>query len=353
MRPVTVWTLCLLAIAAVIGAAVGIASRQPATEIARGELLFPGFAQQLDRAATIEIVRHDGTVVFVKHSSGWIAPAKGNYPVKSKPVRETLLALANLETIDAKTRQPALYSRLDVEDVTAADAQSTLLTVKDGSGLVLASLLVGKAHAAADPSDANGDAGATVYVRKPGDAQSWLARGAFDLAAAPLDWVDRTVGDVPQAEIAKVVLHGADGKQTQIERDKAEDTVFKLLPMPIGMAVKSQYDVNALANTLEALSFDDVAPASSVSVPAGATAGAEFRSFKGLVVSATIVPKNEEKWVILHATGTGEEAAKAADAFNAKVKDWTYRLPAAKQAKLETTLDQLIEPIKKPQKPAS
>lgn len=353
MRPITVWTLFILAIAAVAGAGYAVILHQPTTHLAKGRLVVPGFAGELDRAAVIEIARHDGTVAFKRKGANWVAPAEGDYPVKPQPIRETLAALASLETIDAKTSRPSLYSRLDLDDISDKDSRAVQLTVRDASGVVLASLLVGKSHAGTDPADPGGEAGATIYVRKPGEAQSWLARGSFDLATGPLDWIDRSVADVAQADIAQVALHGADGKPFQAARTKPDEQVFVLTPIPAGMTVKSQSDVNALANTLEGLNFDDVAPATSLTIPAGQSVGADFKTFSGMVVTATIIPRGQEKWVILHASGSVDEASKSANVFNISVKDWAYRLPANKQTRLETTLDQLIEPVKKPQKPAS
>ena len=60
------------------------------------------------------------------------------------PLKKALIGLAGAKSVEAKTSNPASYSRLDVIDPTDAGAASVQITVKDGAGSALASLIVGK-----------------------------------------------------------------------------------------------------------------------------------------------------------------------------------------------------------------
>ena len=52
-----------------------------------------------------------------------------------------------------------------------------------------------------------------IYVRKPGHAQSWLARGNLAIAGNTADWLVKPVLDLPTAQVKQLVLTQADGTQ--------------------------------------------------------------------------------------------------------------------------------------------
>ena len=90
-----------------------------------------------------------------------------------------MAGLADLRLLEAKTDQADRHARLEVEDITAKDAKSRQVTLAGADGKPLADLIVGKQNYT---SDLNGLRG--VYVRKPGNAQAWLAQGSVELPTA-------------------------------------------------------------------------------------------------------------------------------------------------------------------------
>src|SRR5436309_418990 len=64
-----------------------------------------------------------------------------------------------------------------------------------------------------------------VYLRKPGEAQTWLARGTLDPSGDPASWLDRQIIDISEKKIAKVILTQADGSKLVIGR-AAPDAQF-------------------------------------------------------------------------------------------------------------------------------
>ena len=61
-----------------------------------------------------------------------------------------------------------------------------------------------------------------VYLRKPGEAQSWLARGTLDPSGDPASWLDRQIIDISEKKIAKVTLTQPDGSKLVISRAAPE-----------------------------------------------------------------------------------------------------------------------------------
>ena len=339
MRRTTTLTLAAAALVATIAAGLVVSSRAPSTSVAQGTRLFPMLQASAGSVASIDITNHAGQFTLARQDGKWLLPTKGGFPVKAEQVRGLLSGIASLETVEAKTRQPELFRRLDLDDVTADGAKSVEVTLKDDKGAVLAQLLVGKLQTSHGQHSAEpgSDAAQMLYVRKPGDTQTWLASGSVTVPATAIEWLDRHIPDVKEGDVTQAVIHGNDGKSFQITREKPEDTSFKLSPIPSGMAIKSEYEVNSLASLLDGIDFDDVAPAPAS--PPAAKASIDYRLTKGGEITTSLLPIDKDIWVSFQASGAG------ADGFAAPVKGWIYRLPAAKLAKMQTMIDQLVQPI--------
>jgi hypothetical protein len=344
MRAITVAVLGVVTAVAVGGAAVVVAGRQPATSLAKGDRIFPGLETKLAGAQLIEIAKHDGKFTIVRRGDAWVVPDKSDYPARADMVRKALVGLAELETIDAKTRNPELYGRLNLQDPSADGSKAVQITVKDGQDGVLAGLVIGKKRSA--PVGAAGGAD-MIYVRKAGDAQTWLVQGQLDVRDSALDWTARDVVDIAGDKVAAVELDKPGAKRLALVRDKPEDKDLKIRDMPANKTVKSQWDVNAIGNVLEAVTFDDVAKDGTLAL--GAAKGTDrFRTKDGLTVTITLLPKDSETWVKVEAAGEGDAAAQAKEIV-ARTQGWVYKIPDYKRDKLLSKLDDLIQDPPKPE----
>lgn len=347
MRASTVYLLVALALAAAFGAIATLIARSPSTSVAAGQRLFPGLEARLNDVAEITIATASETVLLVRKNGVWIVPERDNYPARIGDVRNALLSLARIETVDAKTRQDTLYTRLDLDDVAKPNSKAIRVTIKDGADSRLGDVLIGKTRTAAG-GDPSGDRGGSIYVRIQGDAQSWLATGPVEIATTPLDWVDRAVADIPLAEITKVVVTRPDGDRLIAARPTPDAQNLAFVDLPAGMAAKSGFDVTQLGGVLESLFFDDVAPAAKVPLdPTKPLVTAAYTLTSGMVVTAKLVPRDGVSWAMLEATGEGEAAEKLAASFNVRTVGWVYKLPSFKISKMDVKRSQMIEPIKK------
>jgi hypothetical protein len=344
MRRSTILILALAAIAAAIAAVIVVIAHRPASQIASGEPLFPQLAVRLGDVASLSVKKSDGGFELVRKDDKWVLPAKGDYPARPDLVRGMLIGLAEIRTIEAKTRDAKLYERLEVEDV-GKDAKSTELTVKDKDGAVLADVLLGKRRGSIGDIETNN---ALVYARKAGDPQSWLVVTSLEPRTNDIDWAARDVIDIPEDQIASVTLTGGDGQSFTIERAKPEDKDFALRDKPADMNIKSQFDVNAIADAASSLTFEDVMPAAGLTLPPSGTSKADFLTKDGMHVVVTLVAKDSEKWALVTASGEGDAAAKAND-ITARVAGWAYRLPEYKSGKIESKRADLLEKPEKPQ----
>src|SRR3954447_26636313 len=146
MKSRTAIILAALAVV-VVGAAV-LFGRLPAAvtrsaAVAPGTLVFPGLAPKLQQATRVEITSKGQLLVITRKEGSWGLADRGNYPVQQDKLRELLTGLTELRVTEARTADPALYERLGVGDPGSATSTANLVKVLDGSGNLLAELIVG------------------------------------------------------------------------------------------------------------------------------------------------------------------------------------------------------------------
>ena len=117
-------------------------------------------------------------MTLARDKDAWTLADRGGYPAKAEAVRALLVKLAEAELVESKTRNKDRYALLELEDPAAKDAKSRLLRLLDDKGGVIAEAIVGKKR-----FDAFGGSKSGTYVRKPGDAQTWLTNADLDVSA--------------------------------------------------------------------------------------------------------------------------------------------------------------------------
>lgn len=331
--------LALLALALVIGAgAAFVALRQEAPRREASLLdqpVFPGLADRLAAAATVELRRHDGAVTLRREGDTWVVAEKHGFPAVPGRVRELFVGLAELRLVEERTANPELFSRLGLEDPDTPGGTSVLVTVKDQGGRELAALIVGRrrVRTAANLPEA-------VHVRRPGESRAWLAEGTLRPDTDPLLWLERDLLDIRRDRVARVTTERAGAAPLTLHR-AAPGEEFTLADRPEGFSA-DRIRLDDLPRALEFLSFTDVMPAAALAeaAPAGA---ATVATFDGLTVSLRLVTHGEQRWATIDLswfppdpplaedapdTLLRPEAAKAeAEAAAVRVRGWAFRLP--------------------------
>jgi hypothetical protein len=328
--------LAVTAAAVIVAVVLSMGGGAPAADPLAGTPVLPQVGKQLDAVGRIALVRGETKTTLVHKGKSWVVEEKDGYAADPIKVRHALLGLAELRYVEPKTRKPALYSRLEVEDTGKAGSKSTLVTVADEKGSLLGEIIAGKRRA-----DQLGGGNDGIYVRKPGNQQSWLARGTLDVSGDTTAWLDRKVLDLPEAQVKEAVLTGPDGATVTILRDKAQDK-FHLADLPAGKKLKSDDALDEPAAALANLELTDVEPAKDVELPQDGVAHARYTSFDGLTVTVDLFDKDGGHWARLAASGSGAAEKKAA-ALNAKLAPWIYGIADYKAKTLRTKLGDLIE----------
>lgn len=357
----------LIAVAAVIGIHMsqnrGPAAREP------GTAMVPELAANLANANRIVMTR-GGEKTTIKRTAGsgdtatWVVEEFSDYPSHPLLIRDVLAGLAQIQTLEGKTRRPDLYSKLDVEDPTTATAKSSRLEVFAGDKK-LADIIVGRTKSAIGGQE-------SLYVRRPDEDRAWLAKGKVEMPYNRIGWVNNQVlvVDLPRVEHA-TLNKPAKGPRVHVFKKSKDERDFTIEGMPADYEVKDIFGAEDIARVIQQLSFEDVRPADKLKIDTAAQPWAEFVTFDGLKIELWLQEAEGKNWVALRASaipGTaasapaGESSAPAAEAaddgekpidvaaevktINERVTPWVYAIPSYENGNLRKTLDDLIQ--KKP-----
>jgi hypothetical protein len=348
MRPNNVAVLAVAALIATSAAGYLAWQRARTTlgEVA-SETVLPGFIGKVNDVAELQVKRNGGTIDVVRWGDLWVMPDHGNFPVRYETIKQNLVTMGELTTVEAKTAKPDLYDRIEVEDVTQKDAKSVLLTAKSAAGQVLAELVVGKRrYAPIGGKD-------MTYVRKPGDPRTWLAVGTFDVKPQPPEWLVKEITNISDRRWKLISFKHPDGAEASLSRKDVEQQNYDVDGKPENRQIKPPGTVNATASAFEFLNLDDVMPAGGLT-DAKPVANSEFVAFDGLVMTASLAEKDGAFWATFKAEARapkeGETPADTvkdeAKSLNEKVEPWVYKLPEWKANFFKRKLDDLIEPAK-------
>lgn len=332
--------LAVTLVAVVIAVAVSRGGGGVRNDPLAGTRVLPDVAQHLDSVARIAFVRGAARATLVRHGDLWTVEEKGNYPADAAKVHQTVLGLGDLALVEPKTAKADLYPRLELEDADKKDAKSTLVTASDEKGQLLGEIITGKRKV-----DELGGGNDGIYVRKPGNAQSWLARGTLDVTGDPVQWLDKKLMDLPADQVKSVALTGTDGATLAFARDKAGDPLALGAPPPAGKKLKADNPLDEPAAALAGLELADVRPVKGVDVPKDGIVTARFEALDGLVVTVTLFNLDGTDWTRIDATGTGDAQKRAAD-LKAKFDPWLFNLSSFKTKLLQTKLADVLEPAK-------
>lgn len=327
-----------------------------------GAPFFPNLAEgRLAAAQKITVTAKGEQVVTVERDGdSWRVRELHNYPARPETVRRTLVSLAELRPYERKTADKDRLGALNLDDPDRKGTSARRLTVTDGDGGTVADIVIGRSNPSSILLGYE-----MLYVRKPDETQAWLAVGDPKIDNAPLDWVDRRLMDVDANRVRTVEQSGRE-PGTTIDLDQEKPAAgFTVRNLPEGRKVKSATTVRYLAETLEALDLSQVRPVKDVDFDANKVGVAVYRTFDGLVVTATLaaVEEAEDKkstWVRLEAKvdeerlvdGEPPEHLKAAadvraeaEAINRVASGWAYVLPTTSQRFMTYKMEELLEPL--------
>jgi hypothetical protein len=269
---------------------------------AGGKLLLPQLEAALSDIERVAITKanNESVVTLERKAEGWVATNKNGYPADIGKLRQGLQALAEAKILEQKTADPTLYSHLGVEDVTG-DKAAGLAVALTAKGKELPGLILG-----------NPDGSKHRYVRRAGEAQSYLIDKNPEFARGVGQWLDAQIIDVRSDRIAQITITQTDGQVLNISKPNKDAANYDVADIPKGRELLYPGVANVIGYSLRELNLEDVEPATAS--PPAKPAVVEFRTFDGLVVRAEGEKRGDASWVGFSASVDAERAARVAAA---------------------------------------
>jgi hypothetical protein len=344
-----------LAVIAIVLALVG--QRQNMPDTSTGTLLLPGLAASLNEIehVTVNRARAETVATLVRGETGWGVTEKAGYPADLAKIRQALVSLSEARIVEEKTSNPAFHGRLGLEAIEAEAATGVAIAIQAPTEFPV--LILGDA-----PNSAS------RYVRRATEPASFLIDRNPEIPSTTSQWLATEIVDVPSASVASVTIKHTDGDEISISKASAAETNFTVADIPEGRELSYPTVANVIGNALRELKLDDVAPAGEPTTPSCVT---EFRTFDGLVVTVASTLDGDAPWLTFAARAepsvdappadaaatddvgspdpeaapeteqpagaapsVASDAVARAEAINARVGGWRYRIPEYQHGQL-------------------
>jgi hypothetical protein len=155
--------------------------------------------------------------------------------------------LESAKYLEKKTSRSENHARLGLSDPAAEDSEANLVQVFAGEQQ-LAALILGNPSSHLDGT----------YVRFIDDDQVWLMDQTPAAVAAPADWLEPVIVNIPEEDIVKVIQSNAAAAAITVVREA--DVASNFIPdsIPEGKKLKYPTVANQLGRSLVNVNLEDV-----------------------------------------------------------------------------------------------
>jgi hypothetical protein len=223
-----------------------------------GAKLLPEFRIADVAEVRLQDARHQ--VTLARKEKTWVVQERAGYPASFQEISDLLIKLAELKVTQAEQVGAALWPRVELADPGKGAGSGTRVEFKDGSGKVLASLVLGKKVLKKDPLNplpAAKDgvpAGRYVRIASGKDAVVVVSDPLPKAEADPGKWLNR---DFFKADRIKTLTVGPEGGAPNWKIARAEE--WGQWKFAAGGGDLHPGAAVAASNKLGSLSFNDVA----------------------------------------------------------------------------------------------
>jgi len=318
--------------------------------------LIPELANNLNSVTKFTITEAGNAVLseVSKSNKGWVVDNRDGYAANKAAVRILFDNLAEAKLVEAKTSNPDNYTKLGVEDIDNAKAQGVLFSV---AGLQESTdIIFGN----------DGSSGKnTQYVRRTGEAQSWLINKKLKLNTDVTEWLQKNILDIPPERIKSVQITHPGGEVVNIANDGEDEYEYTLDATEPEGKMLSESEVYQVANALSSLQLRDVATFSKLDTESITPVVTIFKTFDGLKITTKAYSLDVNKYFTIDVTFSADDVdhsvvnqeeqtqstsdsaiksdSKAAEELAAKSKQrldgWAYLFPTITQDALTKKLD--------------
>ena len=297
--------------------------------------LFPDLAKQVDALTEIEVTSKTGTIHIRQTDGKWVVVERDSYPADAGQVRTAGTSLAGLQIVEAKTARPELLSMVGLDAPPAG--QATQLKLTGAGGMVVADVLIGQTQGNADALGRN-----AIYVRKPDENQSWLARGYLVAQSGIEAWLDKAAVVIVRDRVKGAVVDPAEGPSYTLSRDTKEMPDFKMTDLPRGRELSFEGSPDGVAGAIVGFVYQDVAKADTINFMGAPQT--VFNTFDGLNVTVQVATRGMERWATVSAQATNPMVQAEADTINARNRGWAYKIEEFKANQIVATRETLLKP---------
>lgn len=159
-----------------------------------GEKLFKDF--DVNKVEAVSIKAQTNTLTLAKESEIWVVKERGGYPANFGNLQDFLLKLRELKIAQPVKAGSGQLARLELTPPDKTTNSGSLVELKDKSGKVLASLLLGKKHMKESPGSSQFGGGGWPdgrYIMVGGDAKNvaLVSETFANLEPKPEEWLDK------------------------------------------------------------------------------------------------------------------------------------------------------------------
>jgi len=268
--------LILFAVLALVALAVILTNPGDEGGLGEGDLLLPDLAGNLNDVTELNLRRSgsEQLAVLTRTENGWVVSDRDGYPANFTRLRQNLRGLAEARIFESKTANPEFYERLGVQDISEPLASGIEFTLSGAD--ILVQVIVGR-------TDQGG--GNLAYVRRSGEAQSYLVKASLDPGQGANDWLDARILDIPSTRVRSVEIRHPDGEILAIAKGRSESVNYTVADIPAGRSLTYEGVANAIGAALAGLSLDDVESAGAFDPGDVEATVATFETFDGLRVT--------------------------------------------------------------------
>ncbi|MEM7406174.1 MAG: DUF4340 domain-containing protein [Pseudomonadota bacterium] len=299
--------LALVTVLAVVGVYREFTSRQAALAEDAGKLMFPEFRDVINNTASIAVQNAEGDFTLVRKAGTWVLKERASYPAHHARVNEMLVGLTQIKLIEKKTKKPERYAKLGLADPGSEDSDAQRYTVLDAAGKVLADLILGERKAARGEPNMN-----EIYVRRPGDPQTWNALAGLPNIVDTVDWLREELTRFDDLRVREVAVTHGDDPVVTVFRAAGVGQGYDLANVPEGREVDNYFIVRNVASTLVNLDLDDVRADEGSALEGAQPHTFTLRTFDGLELTMETVKVDDDRLVRLSAKAIEPVAAPAA-----------------------------------------
>ncbi len=301
-----------------------------------GDVLAPQLSAQLETVR--ELHWRDADLGKDKQiswdGSAWIADHPSGYPADRARITGLLVSLSELRLAEEKTSRAEDYGQLGLRDVDAEGSRSRQLILIDDDGTTLLALLVGDRSALRDGH----------FLRRVGEAQSWLSDRTLELPESAMGWLELSVLNLPYSRLASLRIVDEAGSVWTLERDSVDEEHLRLIEQPEFMRLRYAGVLNAYGRLLQDLQVEAVEAAGELQP--SVQWQLDFKLRNGLLVTAKLRVQEEggggQLWLNFSAEG---EAAAEAEQLRSRHAPWRYQLSEYSYDRFQFRLDDVLEPV--------